>query len=97
MAELSPWNKLSGRHRAKVREAVLSISTLCHLCGHEDADTVDHVIAVREWVALGGAADDLENLRPAHGVNGCGHCGRKCNTSKGNRPHQPLVVGSRDW
>ncbi len=93
----SPWNALSGTHRARVREAVLSVSTVCHICGHEGADTVDHVIPVREWVEQGGRADDLENLRPAHGVNGCEHCLRKCNTSKGNRPYEPMVTGSRDW
>lgn len=46
--------------------------TVCHLCGHGGARTVDHVIPVTERPDL---ALSLANLRPAHGSgNRCPTC-----------------------
>ena len=53
----------SGRPWRRTRDLVFAAyGTACWLCGHDGADTIDHVIPT----ALGGS-DDLDNLRPAHG------------------------------
>lgn len=82
----------SGRPWQRVRLQVLAASTVCWICGHPGSTTVDHVKAL----ALGGSLLDPANLRPAHGVEGCSTCGRKCNSSRGTRPVAP-PVRSRNW
>jgi 5-methylcytosine-specific restriction endonuclease McrA len=91
------------RYRAAVA-LVLANSDLCHLCGHHDARTVDHIISVEEWWRLHGTYDgvnDLSNLAPAHGMrragpNRCATCGRLCNQNRGSRSLAPQPR-SRDW
>lgn len=75
--------------------AVLAASNICWICGHPGSQTTDHVIP-RSLLK----DDSIANLRPAHGVQGCPTCGRKCNTSRGTglkkkRSARPL--GSRSW
>lgn len=81
------------RYRA-ARLAVLAVSTVCHLCGHEGADQADHIGPRSLNPDIDDA--DVSNLAPAHGVAGCPTCGEKCNQVKGNgtltRP-----VRSREW
>lgn len=83
----------TGRPWRRIRAQVLAESQLCWICGHGAADTVDHVIPLSK----GGDPLDPANLRPAHGVNGCPVCRRKCNSSKG--AHVTLQAGrtSRVW
>jgi 5-methylcytosine-specific restriction endonuclease McrA len=77
-----------------VRNQVLNVSRTCWLCGHGAANSVDHVIPL----SLGGAPYDPGNLRPAHGVEGCPTCGKKCNSSKHNRmPRKPALTTSQRW
>ena len=52
-----------GRKNQKLREQVFNYyGTVCWLCGHDGADTIDHLVMVSH-----GGSNDLENLRPAHG------------------------------
>lgn len=52
-----------GRKNQKLREQVFNYyGTVCWLCGHEGADTIDHLLMISH-----GGSNDLENLRPAHG------------------------------
>jgi len=52
-----------GRTNQKLRERVFNYyGTTCWLCGHEGADTIDHLVMISH-----GGSNDLENLRPAHG------------------------------
>lgn len=64
----------------KLRRAILAESDVCHLCGHHGADTIDHLIPISR-----GGTHDPSNLRPAHGVNSCATCGRRCNQIKSNK------------
>ncbi|MER8042720.1 HNH endonuclease signature motif containing protein [Streptomyces sp. NPDC094032] len=77
----------------KARARFLGDNDVCHLCGHPQADTVDHVVPVSK-----GTVDpsDQDNWLPAHGVNGCPTCGRKCNGEKSDRA-APRLTNSRDW
>ena len=52
-----------GRTNQKLRERVFAeYGSTCWLCGHEGADTIDHLVMISK-----GGSNDLENLRPAHG------------------------------
>lgn len=52
-----------GRTNQKLRERVFNYyGTVGWLCGHEGADTIDHLVMISH-----GGSNDLENLRPAHG------------------------------
>lgn len=87
----------TGRPYRRARLQVLGASTVCWICGHEGADQADHDPPLRELEALGLDPADPAFMRPAHGVNGCPVCGRKCNQSKGDRPYVPPSTTSRDW
>ena len=71
--------------RVQVREMW---GTVCHLCGHDQAYTADHLIPVSQWP---NQPYEPMLARPAHGVKqpdgseGCPTCGLKCNSSRGNR------------
>lgn len=82
----------SGRRYLRNRKTLLDDCTVCWICGHEGADTADHV-----WPRSYGGGHELSNLRPAHGVDGCPTCGRKCNSSRGNKLAAPKIRRSRDW
>lgn len=56
--------------------------TNCHLCGHADADSVDHLVPLSLW---GNQPYDARLSRMAHGIAGCPTCHVKCNSSRGNR------------
>lgn len=87
----------TGRPYRRNRAAVLASSTVCWLCGHDGADTVDHEPALATLEALGLDPADQRHMRPAHGVNGCPTCGIRCNQVKGDRPHRPVITTSRNW
>jgi 5-methylcytosine-specific restriction endonuclease McrA len=79
--------ELSARPWRRVRALVLSISTVCHLCGHPGSGAVDHIISrkLRPDLAL-----EPSNLRPVHGsLSRCPVCRRACNEAKGDRPTLP--------
>jgi 5-methylcytosine-specific restriction endonuclease McrA len=79
----------TGRPWRRIREQVLAASTICHLCGHAGADTVDHVIPVSKLPHNHPLVRDPANLRPAH---------RSCNSAKGaGRKPTPKPQTSRNW
>ena len=84
----------NGRRYRAARLTVLSASTICHLCGHDGADQVDHLAPRSLHPDIDDA--DLTNLAPVHGVNGCPTCGEKCNQVKGNGT-VTKPVRSREW
>lgn len=76
---------------------ILERDDTCWLCGHDGADTGDHVVPKSIAPEL---MREPSNIRPAHGVKGCPTCGRKCNQSRGNRirmPGQHDPAPSRWW
>lgn len=70
---------------------ILAASDTCHLCGHPDADAVDHVEPWVACVARGVDPDRPDNLKPAHHNTRCPTCGHRCNREKGDRPYAPVV------
>jgi hypothetical protein len=61
----------------------------CHLCGHEGADSADHLVPLSVW---GNQPYDARLSRPAHGIAGCPTCKVKCNSSRGNRQFASQVI-----
>jgi 5-methylcytosine-specific restriction endonuclease McrA len=62
---------------AAVRQRILRRDgRVCYLCGHDDADQVDHIVPVMD-----GGTDDDANLASIHGGH-CPHCGRRCHGDK---------------
>lgn len=91
------------------RAILLAENSLCWLCGHEGAQTADHVIPHKLWPRddrgrMLPGFNDLTNLCPAHGAMGpgrgtahnyCPTCGRACNQIRGaGRIRRPQ---SRVW
>lgn len=55
----------------------------CHMCGHNGADEIDHVMSVGAWVRnkIEGNPHDLANLAPIHSER-CITCGQRCHKDK---------------
>jgi len=93
-----------GRPWRRLRAAVLAQSDRCHICGHPGSQSVDHLVA---RVDAPHRTLDPSNVAPAHGVEGCPTCGRRCNQSRGtgqpSRAHagraraRPPFPTSRPW
>ena len=88
-----PKRGRSGRPWRRIRAQLLATTDVCWLCGHHGSQSIDHVIPLSK----GGHPTSLDNLRPAHGVEGCPTCGRKCNSARGNRMPTPASNPSRNW
>jgi hypothetical protein len=72
-----------GRRAQRFTSRVLELyGTTCHLCGHEGADSADHLLTRSSRPEL---AYVLSNARPAH-HRPCPYCGLRCNTRRGVRP-----------
>lgn len=84
--------RISARPYRRLRAEILATTTTCHLCGHPGSQTVDAL----QPASKGGSHLDPNNLAPAHGIQGCPTCGRKCNQSRGNRT-TPRPRTSRQW
>lgn len=56
---------------------------ICHVCQHDGADQVDHIISVSEWTRrqLPGSPHELTNLAMIHGER-CQTCGQRCHKDK---------------
>lgn len=88
----TPTNWRRGKEWVQWRVAVHAMwGTTCHLCGHGDANTADHLIPLSEW---SNQPYDPHLSRPAHGVDGCPTCKVKCNSSRGNKQ---LAIHIRDY
>lgn len=68
------------RFTTEQHKRILRRSTICHICGHDGADAVDHIIPL-----AAGGSDHISNKAPAHHKTACPTCGRKCNREKGGR------------
>lgn len=97
--------------RTRARQIIARDGGICHICGHDGADTVDHLIPHKLWPKdptgqpLPGL-DDPNNLAPAHGTRGTAQhnpcntppCnGRLCNQSRGAGDTTPPETHSRNW
>lgn len=80
MSDYTRGTNRTGRPWERVKARVLRGSTVCHLCGHDGADTADHIIPVSH----GGQVYAVNNLRPAHHAP-CPTCRVPCNRYRGNR------------
>lgn len=85
----TPPNWRTGPNYQKWRKQVLARwGDTCHLCGHGQAYTADHLVPLSVW---SNQPYDPRLARPAHGVvqpdgtEGCPTCYVKCNSSRGNR------------
>lgn len=66
----------SGRPWRRTRKQILAASDICHICGHDGATEVDHLLAR----SMGGDSRGKHNLAPAHGSSRpCPTCGKCCN------------------
>jgi hypothetical protein len=65
----------------KAARIIAAHAGICHLCGHEQATQVDHVIPWAEWTHPTLSMHDASNLAPAHGAP-CPTCGRECHADK---------------
>jgi len=82
------------RYRQARQQMFQYYGTTCHLCGHEGADTADHL----EPISLNPTQPvDPHLMRPAHGVDGCPTCGRKCNQERGNSEIKSSLKTSQEW
>jgi hypothetical protein len=84
-----PVNWRKGPRYLAWREGVFQRwGTVCHICGHPEAYTADHLVPLSVWP---NQPYDPMLARPAHGVvqpdgsEGCPTCHVKCNSSRGNR------------
>jgi 5-methylcytosine-specific restriction endonuclease McrA len=79
----------SGRRWQAFRQVVFqTYGRQCHLCGHDGANTVDHLLTVLEYPQYAWV---LENCRPAHGTrNRCPWCGKCCNQARVSGPKRPV-------
>lgn len=80
-----------GRAAARWVQLVLdTYGTTCHLCGHDGAESADHLTTRAELARRGELARmyDVENGRPAH-HKPCPVCGVRCNS---RRKDTPLTV-----
>lgn len=83
--------RMSGSKRQARNARILAASTVCHICGHEGSDAVDHVVPLRPQPGQAQGTEDPNNLRPAHHDQPCPTCGRKCNREKANKVFAPIV------
>lgn len=68
-----PSRESSWRWRRLTALVVARDSGMCHVCGHEGAESADHLIRVAD----GGPRWAPENLKAAH-FKPCATCGRRC-------------------
>lgn len=79
----------------KWRDSVYTMwGRTCHLCGHEGADSIDHLTPLSVW-----PDQPLDPLlsRPAHGIKGCPVCKVKCNQARGTAIMKPNYEGPVQW
>lgn len=92
----------SGRHGRpwrRIRAQILAASSVCWLCGHDGADSVDHLVPRALLLASGQhqLLEDPANLRPAH-HQPCPTCGVRCNRKRGmGVAKRKTVTLSRQW
>jgi 5-methylcytosine-specific restriction endonuclease McrA len=72
------WETHKERRQAAAKAVFAHWGTVCHLCGKEGADTIDHLVprSVIKELDLPMSLFDVDNLRPAH---------RACNSKRGKK------------
>jgi len=91
---VSQWSADSRSYRRASQE-FLAAHTVCWICGHPGANSVDHATpaSVAPWLRF-----VVSNWRPAHGGGRrCPTCGTDCNAKRGDNPDLPKVTTSRRW
>jgi len=83
--------RLSGRKRQERNRRILAACDVCHICGHEGADAVDHVVPLNPRPGSPVGNESPDNLRPAHHDVECPTCGRRCNREKSNKAWAPII------
>jgi len=83
--------RITGRKRQARNRRLLALSDLCHICGHEGSDAIDHKDPLRPGRGATQGTEDPSNLAPAHHDVACPTCGHKCNREKTNKPFAPIV------
>lgn len=89
----------NGRPWRRNRATVLQASTTCWLCGHDGADSADHLIPRAICLATGQThlLNAISNLAPAH-HQPCPTCGQRCNRKRGTGvPKRRQATASRVW
>lgn len=95
-----PWG--AGTHYAKPadweqrRQKIFHrAGRICHLCGHDGADQIDHVINATRWMKehRPGSPHQLANLAPIHG-GVCPVCGHDCHKAK---TQDEAIHGAKAW
>lgn len=86
---------MSGGARQKRNAKVFALKgTVCWICGHDGADSIDHVLPLApvkdDPAELARRDTDLDNLRPAH-FKPCSTCGKECNRAKGTKAWAPII------
>lgn len=84
----------TGRPARRARANTLAESRHCIVCGHDDSDSVDHIVPLDR-----GGSPDAENLGPCH-HEPCPTCHRRCNRDKGTHLLSELAEQTRtsvDW
>jgi 5-methylcytosine-specific restriction endonuclease McrA len=76
------WHRRPSTLRTQQRQAILrQHHGICHVCGHEQATQIDHIINVAS-----GGTDQPHNLAPIHGTpygtHPCPTCGQACHYIK---------------
>lgn len=79
-----------GGRRAQdlVARCLAAWGTTCHLCGHGQAESADHLLPRATHPELTWV---LDNLRPAH-HRACPTCGVRCNNARKDRPLTAVSV-----
>jgi 5-methylcytosine-specific restriction endonuclease McrA len=89
----------SGRPWLRARKRVLQASTICWLCGHDGADSADHLVPRAHLLATGQThlLNAISNLAPAH-HEPCPTCNIRCNRKRGTgMPSRKQAAASRPW
>jgi 5-methylcytosine-specific restriction endonuclease McrA len=90
---MSRWTYDSRRYRRALAE-IQATGPTCVICGHLGSDSIHHLLPASRFP---DAAADPANWAPAHGVNGCPVCGRRCNQEQGASLTIKRSPRSRRW
>lgn len=91
-----PRDRLHTDRRARKAKAIMFATRgrICWICGHPGATNAD-LIVPRSVAPNQPLTPDA--YRPAHGVEGCPTCGRKCNQERGAKPAEQVWKPRHDW
>lgn len=68
-------------HPRKVARIMAAHGYICYLCGHPDAETLDHITPWSQWTRTDLSVHDQTNLAPAHQAP-CPTCRATCHKDK---------------